>query len=82
MIKSNVILQIDLIEEFEMYQWLKTLMQNPIYEDESLTEQMFREKLFTALNVIDLKKQTVRSTFNEEKANKFHELFEDDEIPF
>lgn len=30
--------------------WLKAVMQNPLVEDESPTEQRFRQLLFTALN--------------------------------
>jgi hypothetical protein len=51
----NVIIQIDLSKDLPLYDWLKALMQNPIYEDETSEEEEFRQKLFNALNYIHAK---------------------------
>jgi hypothetical protein len=48
--KIKVMLQIDLYNDLGLYNWLKSLMQNPIYEDESAEEEEYRTKLFHALS--------------------------------
>jgi hypothetical protein len=47
-IKARVHLQFNLSEDIAM--WLKDLMQNPIYEDETKEEAAFRCQLFNALS--------------------------------
>lgn len=83
--ETAVMLQIDLSKDLELYDWLKALMQNPIYEDESKEEQMFREQMFNALNVVAPKKTNpVREIIRKEREKNATEaqMWMDDDIPF
>lgn len=46
MLPTKVIFQIDFSTNMKLYQWLKELLQLPIYEDEELEHTFFRESLY------------------------------------
>lgn len=50
MIQRKLILVLDLSEDKQVYDWLKSLMQNPIYPDETTEEEINRYKVFDALS--------------------------------
>jgi hypothetical protein len=86
--KSTVILQIDLSEDLNLYNWLKDLMANKLYDDESSEEQEYREKMFNALNIVNAVKtpkvNSVRTVMQNAKQEqtRLHKLYEEDDIPF
>ena len=84
-IGPKVIIQIDLSKDLDLYDWLKCLVQNPIYEDESDKEKEYREKLFKVLNIVTTTKiSPIRTVMREAKAeqDRMQKLYEEDDIPF
>jgi hypothetical protein len=81
MIKSRVILELDLSEELDLYNWLKDLMQNPLYDDESIKESKYREKIFNALNTVQPNRVSpTREIMREAKVNRSY--IDEEDIPF
>ena len=70
---SKVVIQIDLTNDLGTYDWLKALMQNPIYDDESVDESLMRESLFRELDKVKPKKIS---------KNKRELTPEEDDIPW
>jgi len=75
----NVVLQIDLTKNLEAYYWLKGLMQNPIYDDETYKELGFRKVIFDALNSVSLQR---RESTKDRDLNTLPVFNADDDIPF
>lgn len=57
MIKPSVVIRTEPRIVFDVskpaFNWLKALMQNPLYEDESEEEADFRKEFFTAMHRVD-----------------------------